>query len=232
MNSARSWAMNAPSTAVSASARWKKNSRGPVVLAEGRDERAGHPGDRGQHDHEQVEPVDAELVADAELGDPLVVGHVLEPAAGVEVGEQRRSRRRAPRRVPASTAQRASPRGRNAPSSPAASGRKRMIDRWIVTSWRSGSRGRARRRRAAAAARRRAGSRSGSARANEVPARTMPVAPPTMKPCTKSVSITRRPKRAGGRDRPHEDGVVELVEVPLVDEEVVHARGSGRAARA
>ena len=73
--------MNAPSTAVSASARWKKKSRGRSCHAERRDQRARHPGDRGQHDQEQVEPVDAELVADAELGDPLVVGHVLEPAA-------------------------------------------------------------------------------------------------------------------------------------------------------
>ena len=60
-----------------------------LVLAEGSDERAGHPGERRQHDHEQVEAVDPELVADAELGDPLVVGDVLEPiGARVEVGEQ------------------------------------------------------------------------------------------------------------------------------------------------
>jgi hypothetical protein len=61
---------------------------GPLLLAEDRPERARHPGDRRQRDQEQVEPVDAELVADAELRDPLVVGHVLEPAPPrVEVGE-------------------------------------------------------------------------------------------------------------------------------------------------
>ena len=50
----------------------------------------GGPGDRRQRDQEQVEPVDPERVADAELGDPLVVGHVLQaPRPGVEVGEHR-----------------------------------------------------------------------------------------------------------------------------------------------
>jgi hypothetical protein len=62
---------------------------GPVVLAERRHQRAGNPGDRGQRDHEQVEAADAELVADAELWNPLVVGHVLQAAAGVEVDQQR-----------------------------------------------------------------------------------------------------------------------------------------------
>jgi hypothetical protein len=60
-----------------------------LALAERRHQRARHPGERGQHDHEQVEAVDPELVADAELGDPLVVGHVLQAlGAPVEVGEQ------------------------------------------------------------------------------------------------------------------------------------------------
>jgi hypothetical protein len=60
----------------------------PIGLAERGDERARHPGDRGQRDHEQVEAVDPELIADAEIGDPLVVGHVVEPArARVEVGK-------------------------------------------------------------------------------------------------------------------------------------------------
>jgi hypothetical protein len=58
------------------------------VLAERRHQRARDPGDRGQRDHEQVEAADSELVADAQLGDPLVVGHVLEPVAGLEVDQQ------------------------------------------------------------------------------------------------------------------------------------------------
>jgi hypothetical protein len=59
------------------------------VLSEGGHERARHPGERGQEDHEQVEAVDPKLVANAELWDPLVVRHVLQaPGAGVEVGEQ------------------------------------------------------------------------------------------------------------------------------------------------
>ena len=89
---------------------------------------------------------------------------------------------------------------------------------------RSGSRGRGPPRRAAAAARTRAGSRSGSRARTSVPARTIPVAPPTIVPCTKSVSITRRPKRAeASRPAARTTRVVELVEVPLV------ARGSGAA---
>jgi hypothetical protein len=56
-----------------------------VLLRERGHERARHPGDRRQGDHEQVDAVHAERVADAELGDPLVVRDPLEPAGRVEV---------------------------------------------------------------------------------------------------------------------------------------------------
>ena len=72
--------MNAPSTAVSASARWNRKSFGRSRSPKQATSVQGTQATRGQRDHEQVEPVDAELVADAELRDPLVVGHVLEPA--------------------------------------------------------------------------------------------------------------------------------------------------------
>ncbi len=67
------------------------------------------------------------------------------------------------------------------------------------------------------------------ARANDVPARTTPVAPPTMKPCTKSVSITRRPNEPAPVNGPHEQRVVQLVEVPLVREEVVDGAKRSRS---
>ena len=42
-----------------------------------------------EQDEEEVQPVDAELVVDAELGDPRLVGDVLQAAAGVEVDDER-----------------------------------------------------------------------------------------------------------------------------------------------
>ena len=56
---------------------------------------ASHSADGGeqqrrQRDQPQVQPVDAELVADAQLRDPRVVGDVLQAGrAGVEVEQQR-----------------------------------------------------------------------------------------------------------------------------------------------
>ena len=165
------------------------------------DQRARHPGDRGQRDHEQVEAVDAERVADAELGDPLVVGDVLEArrpeskstSIATDVGEHAR-------RVPASTAQRASPRGQERADQARGERQEehdRQVDRHELAD--QEVEGQRRPRRPAAAARRRAGSRSGSRARSDVPTRTIPVAPPTIVPCTKSVSITRRPKRAERR---------------------------------
>ena len=45
--------------------------------------------DRRQQDEEEVQPVDAELVVDAERLDPRLVGDVLQAAAGVEVDDER-----------------------------------------------------------------------------------------------------------------------------------------------
>jgi hypothetical protein len=77
-------------------------------------QRGGREQQRGQRDEPQVQPVDPELVADAEVGDPLGVGDVLQPRAGLEVEEhqrrvaerheradEREDRRRAARREPA-----------------------------------------------------------------------------------------------------------------------------------
>ena len=135
-----------------------------------------------------------------------------------------RSRRRAPRRVPADHDPARRPaRAGTRRAAPAASGRKIRIERWIVTvsSTDQEVEDEAAPRRSAAAARRRAGSRSGSRARTMVPARTTPAVPPTMHALHERALDDGAAEAADGRDRPHEGGVVELVEVPLVHEEVV-----------
>ena len=106
----------------------------PLHHGERGHQRARHPGDRGQGDHEQVEPVDAELVADAELRNPLVVRDPLEPAARLEVDEhdhhvgEHRQRAGQHRRARPGGAAAAPRRGRMR------SGRNSTMDRWMVTS--------------------------------------------------------------------------------------------------
>ncbi len=78
----------------------------PLLLPEGGKGRAAGPQHRRQQDEEDVEPVDAEAVVDAEPGDPGDVDGVLQArGAGVEAGQgaDRQSQRdkRAERRPPA-----------------------------------------------------------------------------------------------------------------------------------
>ena len=53
----------------------------PLPVAERRRECRGHPEDRRERDQEEVEPVDAKRVTDAQLRHPLRVRHVLEAGA-------------------------------------------------------------------------------------------------------------------------------------------------------
>ena len=81
--------MKAPSTAVSARPMWKENSFGRLDWRNAQPQRRRDEQQRGQRDQPQVEAVDPELVVDAELADPRVVGDVLEAAApAVEVEQQ------------------------------------------------------------------------------------------------------------------------------------------------
>ena len=64
----------------------------PLDRAERQPHRRHQEQQRRQRDQPQVEPVDAEVVADAERLDPLVVGDVLEPAGRRVVVEQHHHR--------------------------------------------------------------------------------------------------------------------------------------------
>ena len=82
-NSARSCASSAPSTAVSREREMEEEelaagsrSRSAAQTVHARPQRRAV-----SRIEEEVQPVDAELVVDAELGDPQVVGDVLQPAA-------------------------------------------------------------------------------------------------------------------------------------------------------
>ena len=60
-----------------------------LPLAQRRPHDAREEEDRREHDEEEVQPVDADLVVDAQLTDPRLVGHELQPAlAAVEAEEQ------------------------------------------------------------------------------------------------------------------------------------------------
>ena len=57
----------------------------PLLLAESGEGRSRRPQHRGEQDEEDVEPVDAEAVVDAEAGDPVDVDRVLQAGgAGIE----------------------------------------------------------------------------------------------------------------------------------------------------
>ena len=79
--------MKAPSTAVSASARWKKKSRGrSSSLNAATSVQATQP-IAVSAIMNRLSPFDAQRVVDAELRDPVVVRDVLEAAAGLEVDQ-------------------------------------------------------------------------------------------------------------------------------------------------
>jgi len=79
--------MNAPSHRRLADAHEEGEQPRPVPLAQRGHDRGRHPQQCGEDDQEQVEPVDSQVVADAELGDPVVVGDELHADAGLEAGE-------------------------------------------------------------------------------------------------------------------------------------------------
>src|SRR4029078_11907840 len=93
-NSARSWGISAPSTPLSARQNQTTKSAGraaavdadpeeeqprPLPLGERGPDRAREEEHRREQDQEQVQPVDPELVVDAELADAPVVGGTLQP---------------------------------------------------------------------------------------------------------------------------------------------------------
>ena len=220
--------MKAPSTAVSASARLKKKSRGRSELAERRDERARHPGDRRERDQEQVEPVDAELSSGCRArGSTCRRSRTGARRAGSKstsiaidvgehderAGERRPSARRRGGRKRAHEARRAA-----AGRARSTGGSSRAADQEVE--------GERRPRRSAAAARRRAGSRSGSRARTRCPRGRRRSRRRRSMPCTKS-RLDHAPAEAAERARSGRTNtrVVELVEVPLV------ARGSRAAPR-